>query len=380
LDQHSIDEKSELGESPQDAPEQVTEPIAAIRTPRFALPRSRHVQRVDETHEESRNSDDPGDVSPSIQRIDPSNNSRGAWGTPLPPNPFELGGENSARIDVFRHVRLADIIIKDRLRGVVEALVPIMTDSVSERDVIQPPVVRPDPADGDKFILVSGLQRINAATVLGKHTMLCRVVALNKFEATLWEVDENLARASLSAADEALFMARRREVYELLHGKGKARGAAAANAKMGRRHATAMLALASFSKDTANRTGKSQRSIQRAIQRAAQNGPTTLTRVARTALDNGAELDALPLLPRATQEFLIEQAAAGAEVSAVQARKEMRESSKAPEGLDTPTISSSPGSTEAENDFPGLSALKEAWLVASNPVRETFLEWIKAFT
>jgi ParB/RepB/Spo0J family partition protein len=378
LDQHSIGEKSKLGESPKDAPEQVMEPSAAFRIPRFALPRLRHFNRVDEEQQGSRSSDGSGDVAPSAQQIDTQGNSREALGTPLPPNPFELGAENNAKIDVFRHVRLADIIIKDRLRGVVEALVPIMTDSVSERDVIQPPVVRPDPADADKYILVSGLQRINAAKVLGKHTMLCRVVALDELDAALWEVDENLARASLGPADEALFMARRREVYELLHGKGRgqAKGAAAANAKMGRRHAAAMLARASFSEDTANRTGKSQRTIQRAIQRAAQNGPTTLTRIARTALDTGAELDALPLLPRATQERLIKQAAAGAEVSAVQARREMRESSAA-EGLDATEALSPQDSTEAESDFPGLSALKQAWLGASNSARETFLAWIE---
>jgi ParB-like chromosome segregation protein Spo0J len=378
LDQNSIGEKNQLGEGPLDARDQAAAPNTALAPP-FAFPRLRHVHRIDEAHEGSRNSDGPGDVARSIQQIDASNNSRRAWETPLPPNTFEFCTGNSARIDAFRHVRLADIITRDRLRGVAEALVPIMTDSVSELDVIQPPVVRPDPSDGDKFILVSGLQRINAATVLGKRTMLCRVVALNEFEAALWEVDENLVRASLGPADEALFMARRREVYELLHGKGKARGAAAANAKMGRRHAAAMLARASFSEDTAHRTGKSRRYIQRAIQRAAQNGPTTLTRIARTALDTGAELDALPLLPRATQERLIEQAAAGAEVSAVRARREMRESSAA-EGLDTTEALSQPDSIEAEIDFPGLSALKKAWLGASSSARENFLAWIEALT
>jgi hypothetical protein len=141
----------------------------------------------------------------------------------------------------------------------------------------------------------------------------------------------------------------------------------------GRRHAAAMLTRASFTEDTANRTGKSQRSIQRAIQRAAQNGPTTLTRVARTALDTGAELDALPLLPHATQELLIEQAAAGAEVSAVQARREMRESSAA-EGPDATNASSPPDSTEAESDFPGLSALKKAWLAALDQCGESAQE------
>ena len=379
MNQHSIGEKSEPEESPKDTPKQVMEHSGAFHIPRFALPRLRHFNRVDEDRQDSGSPDGPVDGAPSTPQINTQSNSREALGTPLPPNPFELDAGNNARIDVFKHVPLANIIVMNRLRGVVEALVPIMTDSVSERDVIQPPVIRPDPATADMYILVSGLQRINAAKILGKDTMLCRVVALDELDAALWEVDENLARASLGPSEEALFMARRSEVYELLHGKGKgqAKGAAAANAKMGRRHAAAMLARASFSEDTANRTGKSQRSIQRAIRRAVQNGPTTLTRIARTALDTGAELDALPQLSHAAQERLIEQAAAGAKVSAVQARKEMRELCAA-EGLDTTETLSPSDSTEAEIDLPGLSALKSAWLGASSSARKNFLAWIEA--
>lgn len=377
MDQHSISENSEPGENPQHAPEQAAAPnIAALPLP-FAFPRLRHVHRLDEEHESPRG---PGDLAPFIQQIDASNDSSEALRTPLPPNPFELGAANNTTLDVFRHVPMAEIAIRNRLRGVVEASVSKLMDPIAERGLIHPLVVRPDPTDADKFVLVSGLQRINAAKNLGNHEILCRVVALDESNAELWEVDENLARATLSPADEARFMARRREIYELRHGKGngQAKGAAAANARRGRRHAAAMLARASFSENTANQTGRSQRTIQRAIQRADQNGSATLTRVAGTALDTGAELDALPHLPPATRAQLIEQAAAGAKVSAVQARKKMREPTAA-EGLDAAEALSAPDSIEAESDFSGLSALKAAWLGASNSARETFLDWIEGF-
>jgi hypothetical protein len=133
---------------------------------------------------------------------------------------------------------------------------------------------------------------------------------------------------------------------------------------------------------TAKRTGKSRRSIQRVVQRAAQNGRANLERVAGTALDRGAELDALPLLPDAAQELLIEQAIAGAEVSAVQAQREMSERSSEMKSLDDAAAiqQSSSGSTGSENDLPGLSELKEAWLCASGSAREAFLAWIETTT
>jgi hypothetical protein len=179
--------------------------------------------------------------------------------TPLPPNP--VGETLDVTCDTrtgFRLVKLADIAIGERLRGVVDAFINTIVQSTSTHDLIQPPVVRPDLLSG-KFTLVSGLQRINAAHVRGKHDILCRVAKLTDLQAALWEIDENLVRALLSPAEEAIFIDRRRELHEQLHGKAKALGAAAANAVMGRKHATAKLADVSFTADTAKKRLASRR-------------------------------------------------------------------------------------------------------------------------
>lgn len=224
--------------------------------------------------------------------------------TPLPPNPLSeplddpLDTRNAGD---FRLVKLADIAIGERLRGVVEGFIVTIVQSLSTYDVIQPPVVRPDLLNTGKFLLVSGLQRINAAYLQGKDGILCRVAELTDTQAALWEIDENLVRAPLSPAEEAIFIDRRRELHEQLHGKAKAVGAVAANAAMGR-NATAKLADASFTADTAKKTGKSPRTIQRVVQRAAKNGRVDLARIAGTSLDRGAELDALPLVPPSCRE------------------------------------------------------------------------------
>jgi ParB/RepB/Spo0J family partition protein len=306
--------------------------------------------------------------------------------TPLPPNPF--GETLDVTCDTrtgFRLVKLADIAIGERLRGVVDAFINTIVQSTSTHDVIQPPVVRPDLLNSGKFILVSGLQRINAAHVRGKHDILCRMAKLTDLQAALWEIDENLVRALLSPAEEAIFIDRRRELHEQLHGKAKAQGATAANAVMGRKHATAKLADVSFTADTAKKTGKSPRTIQRVVKRAAQNGRTDLARIVGTSLDCGAEIDALSLVPPGTRDALIEQAIAGIEVSAVQACKEQQPSVEAECRPDTSSPAEGPfdtaaqdaKSTERVDDDFGLSALKSAWLGASDPARDAFLAWIE---
>ena len=305
--------------------------------------------------------------------------------TPLPPNLLgeTLGVTFLTRPDGdFRLVSLADIAIGERLRGVVEPFVSAIVQSTSTLDVIQPPVVRPDLLNRSKFILVSGLQRINAAHLRGKNEVLCRVAELTDLQAALWEIDENLVRAPLSPAEEALFIDRRREIHEHLYGKAKALGAVAANAVMGRKHATAKLADASsFTADTAEKTGKSPRTIQRVVQRAAQNGRTDLARIAGTSLDRGAELDALPLVSPATRDVLIEQAIAGIQVSAVQARKEQLKPTAQEVNSNTAAAlrqQSSHASGLVTTDFVDndLFALKAAWTNASKAAREKFLAWI----
>lgn len=356
---------------------------------RFAFPNFKQTQQLADTREISQRSEDRSAVTASNLNQDadalaaspdgfkiPDTKSAG---TPLLPNPFEpLSATGNARTDVFTLVPVANIIIRERLRGVVEAFIPIMAASMSTYAVIQPPVVRPDPMNPSEYLLVSGLQRVNAARACGADVILCRVAELTDVEAMLWEIDENLVRAPLSAAEEALFIDRRRELHERLYGKSKARGALAANTAMGRVDATAKLADASFTADTAKKTGRSGRTIQRVVQRAAQNGRTNLKRVAGTSLDGAAELDALPLLPRVTQELLINQAAEGASVSAVQVLREMRELSGATENPNAATASHQlPSVSTTEDDLRGLSVLKTAWLDASDSARETFLAWIK---
>src|ERR1700676_849676 len=134
----------------------------------------------------------------------------------------------------FREVPLPAITIPDRrLRGVVEEFTSDITESVAcLGQIIQPPTVRR--LGAESFDLVCGLQRIEAARRMGLTSILCRIVEITDVEAEMWEIDENLIRAGLSPALEAIYVEKRLRIHEQQFGKAKARGAIAANAAMGR--------------------------------------------------------------------------------------------------------------------------------------------------
>jgi len=301
--------------------------------------------------------------------------------TPPLPNPFDdpLVTNADVRVDALRLVRLVDISAGHRLRGIIDDFIPVMVGSLSTNDVIQPVAVRPDPMNPGKFLLVAGLQRLSAARASGEDQILCRVVELTDEEAELWEIEENLVRSPLTPAQEALAIDRCRELHERLHGKAKARGAAAANRAMGRAHASANVAdaLPSFAETTARRIGKSARSVQRIVQRASRNGRNDLERVVGTSLDRGNELDTLPMLPLDTREALIKEAAAGQEVSAMdQWRSDDNPVSYRQSRGDLTSAQPGDQRVKCDESVPGLAALQAAWHEASVPAREAFLAWI----
>jgi hypothetical protein len=134
-------------------------------------------------------------------------------------------------------------------------------------------------------------------------------------QAELAEIDENLIRAELSPAERAVHIGKRKELYEKIHPETK-KGGAPGNAGGGKKAKTAKLA--TFARDTATKTGLSQRSVERDGTRAKQ--VVLLSEIAQTSLDKGAEIDALAKLPESEQRKLAEAATRGDKISAMAAR------------------------------------------------------------
>jgi hypothetical protein len=137
-------------------------------------------------------------------------------------------------------------------------------------------------------------------------------------QAELIEIDENLIRSDLSPAEEAMHLTRRKELYEKVHGKAKAKGARAANKKMGKANDATDNLSDAFTTDVAKRTGQTARNVRRKVARSTN--VAVLHEIVGTSLDKGREIDALAKLPEAEQRSLAEAASRGENVSAIISR------------------------------------------------------------
>ena len=105
----------------------------------------------------------------------------------------------------------------------------------------------------------------------------------------LAEIDENLIRCNLTPAQEAQAIARRKVIYEAIHGKAHGGDRVSDDWKQNEK--------TSFCSDTAASSGKSTRAIEIAAARGKALGDD-LNDIAGTSLDKGVELDALAKMER----------------------------------------------------------------------------------
>lgn len=189
-------------------------------------------------------------------------------------------------------IKLADIIVTDRLRAVDEDRALLLAANMKEEGLNVPIEVRAAPKKPGKFILVTGGHRHAGATLLGWTEIDAVVLDLNPDRARLREIDENLYRADLSELDRAVFLAEKKRLYEKLNPQTKHGG--------DRRSDQAAIfgdLVPRFSEEACERLGMSERSLQRTLARAALE-PEVRARIAGTPMANkGSDLDALLKLP-----------------------------------------------------------------------------------
>jgi len=167
--------------------------------------------------------------------------------------------------------------------------------------------------------VVTGWHRVEAAKKCEWVEIDCTVLDhIEADQAELIEIDENLIRSNLSPAEEAKHLARRKELYEKVHGKAKAKGAHAANEKMGKTNDASDKLSDAFTTDVAKKTGQTERHVRRKLARAET--VTAFPGIVRTSLDKGSEIEALAKLPPEKQRSLVEAAQEGEKVSAISER------------------------------------------------------------
>jgi len=163
-------------------------------------------------------------------------------------------------------------------------------------------------------VLIYGHHRLLALKQRGEVAVECVVFDVNDLQAELLEIDENLARSELSAAEESACILRRQEIWRKINGFDGEETARNSRSLGGRGHKD-------FASDVAAVIGGGRnpesvkRDVQLKIARARELGPD-INRVVGTSLDKGVELDALVKLPGPDRESIIARAEAGEQVSA----------------------------------------------------------------
>jgi len=218
-----------------------------------------------------------------------------------------------------------------RLRALRPDVVDGLADSMRDIGLINPITV--GPREGLKYDLRAGLHRLVAARKLGWEKIPAIVSSgTDAIEAELVEIDENLVRADLTPAEQAAHHTRRKELYEQKHPETVSvtkRGGPGRGKKNGRQNGEGLADR--YTKDAAEKTGDSERTIQRNVERG-ENIPN-VAELSGTFLDQGTELDALAKLKDIAPERqaeLIEKAKSGEKVSAkAEVKKAQREKQEA---------------------------------------------------
>lgn len=174
-------------------------------------------------------------------------------------------------------VRVADVVVRDRLRPVSEAGVASLMASIAETGVMKDAIHVRKKKDG-KTYLIAGGHRLEAALRLGWDDIEAKVwTDVTDDWARLMEIDDNIAGAELCPLDTAVFLATRKAVYERLHPETKAASGAKLAAK--RWDAADTMSVASFVAATAEKFGMSDRHVRRLVQAGHNLGPDETRRL-----------------------------------------------------------------------------------------------------
>jgi ParB family transcriptional regulator, chromosome partitioning protein len=193
------------------------------------------------------------------------------------------------------------IVVANRLRAVDADYVQLLAASMAETGQHTPIQVGPADAQG-RHRLIAGAHRHSAALLAGLPSLQAIVFTGGELEAELLEVDENLLRRELSELDRAVFLAKRKAIYEALFPEARHGGD---RTKQTEENFRLVPGRESFAAETAKKLGVSDRQVRTYLMRARIE-PELRARLANSRwADHGATLDALAKAAPATRAKLV---------------------------------------------------------------------------
>ncbi len=176
--------------------------------------------------------------------------------------------EDNNRGDLSKKVCLTDVnVIKilKRKRELNSDHLTALKESISKLGLIEPIVIT------DKNILIAGYHRLQAFKDLNYAKIPTVIKNVDEINAELLEIDENLIRHELTQLEKSEQLQRRKEIYEILNPNTKANAVRQNNLPkrndfvLGDEQET-QVQEKSFTQETSEKTGLSQRSIQQSVQ------------------------------------------------------------------------------------------------------------------
>lgn len=161
-------------------------------------------------------------------------------------------------------IPIFQIKVNDGRRAADPDAVQKLSDSISKVGLLNPITVDQD------YTLIAGLHRLEAAKRLGWAEIECTVSSLEGLLAELAEIDENLIRCKLHYTDEGQQLTRRKEIYEALHPETQQ---GRRNGQTSKNETVSFLETKPFTADTAEKIGRSRRTIEQKIQVAKNLTP-----------------------------------------------------------------------------------------------------------
>lgn len=150
---------------------------------------------------------------------------------------------------------IMDIAVrKDRLRPVSEATVTVLTQVIEDHGFTVPILVR---KQRKGHVLIDGAHRLETMRRMGRDAIPVVCVSCTDQEARALESSQNLAGASLSPLDDAVFLAAYSEAYQELHPETKP-GVAGGLARQGLANE-----LSSFAETIAEKRSITPRQVQK---------------------------------------------------------------------------------------------------------------------
>lgn len=138
-----------------------------------------------------------------------------------------------------------------------------------------------------RYRLIHGRRRLEAYRALEETRIPAIVHVMDDLQANLAEIDENLQRNELTAAEKSQALARRKEIWDTLYPETAVTDSKRMSAV--RRDDKLSLRQPSFTKDAAAKTGQSQRTIQRAVKLGKNLDPQAAKTISATPVANNQQ-------------------------------------------------------------------------------------------